>query len=115
MPRPRKRRCCRRYSADRVYKPQGVPMRQIDTVTIRLDEFEAMRLCDVEGLDQSEAGQRLGVSRGTVQRLLYTGRRSLIGAILTDSAVVINLRPDEANHVGMHSEQQRHGAGSADS
>ena len=44
-------------------------MAQLETIRLELSELEAMRLCDLEGLDQSAAGERMGVSRGTVQRL----------------------------------------------
>ncbi len=114
MPRPRKLRCCRRYDADRVYKPQGIPLGDLATTVLTLDQFEALRLCDAEGLEQEAAGERLGVSRGTVQRLLYTARKQLIEAILNNQAVVINLKESEACHVDMHSHQRccrsrRHG------
>ena len=86
-------------------------MRQIDTVVLGLDQFEAMRLCDIEQLDQEEAGRRMGVSRGTVQRLLYRGRRQLLEAILKNSAVIINLKESEGHHADMHSHGRRQGAG----
>jgi predicted DNA-binding protein (UPF0251 family) len=92
MPRPRKQRCCRRYRADRILKPQGIPMRDVRTVELSLDQFEAMRLCDHEGLDQQQAGERMGVSRGTVQRLIYRGRQQVIEALLRNHAIAINLR-----------------------
>lgn len=107
MPRPRKRRCCRRYDADRVYKPQGIPFRRIDTALISLDQFEAMRLCDSEQLEQEEAGRRMGVSRGTVQRLLYGARKQIVDAILHSRAIVINLKESEACDVGMHTHQRK--------
>ena len=105
MPRPRKHRCCRRYTADRVYKPQGIPLRQIGTTMITLDQFEAMRLCDAEQLDQEAAGRRMGISRGTIQRLLYGAREQIVEAILHNHAIVINLKESEATHAGMHSNQ----------
>ncbi len=95
MPRPRKHRRCRRYRADRVYKPQGIPMRDLATAELTLDQFEAMRLCDLEGLDQLAAGKQLGVSRGTVQRLLWEGRRRLIGGILNNYAITVTLKQGE--------------------
>ena len=107
MPRPRKRRCCRRYDADRVYKPQGIPLRQIETAFIGLDQFEALRLCDSEQLDQEEAGQRMGVSRGTIQRLLYGARKQIVEAILHNHAIVINLKESEATNAGLHSNQRK--------
>jgi predicted DNA-binding protein (UPF0251 family) len=107
MSRPRKRRCCRRYVADRVYKPQGVPLRDIDTASITLDQFEALRLCDAEGLDQEAAGQKMGISRGTVQRLLYSGRKQMVDALLNNDAIIINLKEREVSHAGMHSHQRK--------
>jgi predicted DNA-binding protein (UPF0251 family) len=104
MARPRKKRCCRRYQADRVYKPQGIPLREIGTVELSLDQFEALRLCYAEGRDQSEAGQQMGVSRGTVQRLLHAARKQLVEAILRQDAIVINLQEREACHAGMHTD-----------
>ena len=68
-------------------------------------------------LDQAEAGARMGISRGTVQRLLYSGRRELVAAILRQDAIVINLsrsersasdrvEESEADDAGMHSNQR---------
>ena len=81
-------------------------MRQISTVEIPLDQFEAMRWCDMEGLDQAEAGEKMGVSRGTVQRLLYHGRRQLMEAILGNSAIIVNLRREEEDHVSLCANKQ---------
>jgi predicted DNA-binding protein (UPF0251 family) len=64
-------------------------MSELDVVRLELGELEAMRLCDVEGLDQAAAGLRMGVSRGTVQRLLARGRSKLVTALLRSSALVI--------------------------
>lgn len=54
-----------------------------------MDEFEAMRLCDLEELDQTAAGGRMGVSRGTVQRLLTSGRHKLMEALVNTKAIRI--------------------------
>ena len=86
-------------------------MKDISTVEIQLDQFEAMRLCDVEGMDQTEAGQAMGISRGTVQRLLYLGRKQLMGAILHNSAVIVNLKNSEVEDVSMCTNKQRRGTG----
>jgi RNA polymerase sigma factor (sigma-70 family) len=56
---------------------------------LREDELEALRLCDLEGLDQESAGERMGVSRGTVQRLLKSGRETLIRALVENRALLI--------------------------
>ena len=65
-------------------------MSALETVELELAELEAMRWCDVEGLQQSEAGERMGISRGTVQRYLQRGRQKLVGALLAGQAVVVH-------------------------
>lgn len=108
MGRPKRTRFCRKYPADRVFKPQGIPLKEIETVFLTLDQFEAMRLCDYDGLEQEEAGNRMGISRGTVQRLLYEARKRMIEAVLNNKALIINLKESEACDVGMHSHHGRY-------
>lgn len=99
MPRPRKRRRCRRFEGDRVFKPRSIPMTDLDTIRLGLDELEAMRLCDLESLDQESAGRRMGVSRGTVQRLLGSGRTKVLRALLESAALIV----EEDTHAVVHS------------
>lgn len=89
LARPRKERNCREFNGDQVFKPRSIPMSQLETTRLGLDELEAVRLCDLERLGQEAAGERMGVSRGTVQRLLKSGRAKLVGAIVTNSALLI--------------------------
>ena len=89
MPRPRKHRRCRRHNGARVFKARGIPLAELETLNMGMDELEALRLCDLEGFDQESAGERMGVSRGTVQRLLKTGRSKLVRVIVNKGAVVI--------------------------
>ena len=89
MPRPRKRRRCKRFDGDRVMKPRGIPMTDVEIIRLELDELEAMRLCDVERYEQAAAGEKMRVSRGTVQRLLKSGREKTVRAILESAALVI--------------------------
>jgi predicted DNA-binding protein (UPF0251 family) len=64
-------------------------MPELEIMTLGMDELEALRLCDVEGLHQAVAGERMGVSRGTVQRLLKTGRETIVRAIAENAALII--------------------------
>ena len=89
MPRPRKRRLCQIYQGDRVYKPRSIPMSALQTIRLELSELEAMRLCDVDGANQHEAGQQMGVSRGTVQRLLKRGRAKVVRALVESKALLV--------------------------
>jgi predicted DNA-binding protein (UPF0251 family) len=89
MPRPRKPRFCRRFEGDRVFKPRSIPMTELEIIELAHDEFEALRLCDLDGRDQEEAGLEMGVSRGTVQRLLKSARAKVVRALVGSSALVI--------------------------
>lgn len=64
-------------------------MPRLATVRLELSELEAMRLCDLERCEQDEAGRRMGVSRGTVFRLLKSGRAKVLEAILGSMALLI--------------------------
>ncbi len=95
-PRPRKHRHCvcpHRPPGSLVFKPAGTPLKDLERVPIGRDELEAMRLCDGEGLTQQEAGEQMGVSRGTVQRLVTSGRRKLITAVLGGQALALATEP----------------------
>ncbi len=85
----KKRRRCRRFSNNRVFKPAGVPSYQLEEVHIYIDEFEAIRLCDYEGLNQIQASEKMDISRATIQRLLTSARRKITEAILDNKALVI--------------------------
>lgn len=82
-------------------------MKEIDTTVLTLDQFEVLRLCDIENLDQEEAGKKMGVSRGTIQRLLYDARKLIAEAILHNNAIIINLKESEDCYVDVHSHQRR--------
>ena len=64
-------------------------MPELNVLFLREDELEAVPLCDLEGLDQVDAGERMGVSRGTVQRLLKAGRETVVRALVRGEALVI--------------------------
>ena len=106
MPRPCKHRRCRRYRHDRVYKPRGVPLRDLETVEMTLDAFEALRLCDAEGLDQAAAAERMGVSRGTVQRLLARARHDVACALRDRHALVVTTSVREDHHARVHAHHE---------
>jgi predicted DNA-binding protein (UPF0251 family) len=69
-------------------------MRELETIALGLDELEAMRLCDLEDHDQEAAGARMRVSRGTVQRLLQSGRAKIVRALMESAALVIESDPE---------------------
>jgi len=60
-----------------------------EPILLSYDEFEALRLVDGEDLSQEEAARRMGVSRGTVWRLVASGRKKMIKAIAEGRELLI--------------------------
>ncbi len=87
MPRQKKLRYCRGVTGFNLFKPSGIPLAQLEIVELGLDELEAMRLCDLEEKQQEEAAVEMGVSRGTIQRLLQSGRKKLLSSITEGHAL----------------------------
>lgn len=88
-PRPRRGRFCQPFTGDAFYKPRAIPLSELEILDLGQDELEAMRLCDHEGLEQEEAAKKMNVSRGTVQRLLYSGRKKTVEALISSKALRI--------------------------
>lgn len=57
------------------------PLTNPEPIRIESAELEALRLVDLEGLSQEEAGKKMGVSRGTVWRLLQSARKKTAQAL----------------------------------
>lgn len=91
----RKKRYARRLDSSRTFKPAGIPKSELESVNIMLDEFEAMRLCDYEGLSQIEAAQEMQISRATIQRLLLSARKKVVDVIL--NIKILEIRNDIRN------------------
>jgi len=87
-PRPKKVRRCEGNFCGRAFKPTGTPLINLRQITLFRDELEALKLCDYEGLFQEQAGEKMGVSRGTVQRILTSARRKTAEAMATGAALV---------------------------
>jgi predicted DNA-binding protein (UPF0251 family) len=90
LPRLKKPRKCGCKFRGGAFKPTGKPMTALDKVNLHRDELEALRLCDFMGLTQEEAGQKMGISRGTVQRILASARRKSAEALSAGKAIVLD-------------------------
>ena len=86
--KPRNCTCPFRGGSGGLFKPSGLFLCDLDRIIIHRDEIEAMFLCDSEDLSQEEAGKRMGVSRGTVQRLVARARKKTIEAVVLGKALV---------------------------
>jgi predicted DNA-binding protein (UPF0251 family) len=87
------RRRCRRGRRGRFPKPVTIPFpprvdqfipqprAAVSAISIEPAEMEALRLVDLEGLSQEQAGKEMGVSRGTIWRLVQSARRKIAQAL----------------------------------
>jgi len=58
-------------------------------------EAEVLRLVDLEGMYQEDAGDAMGVSRGTIWRLLETARRKVVSSLFEGRPLIIGHSPDD--------------------
>jgi uncharacterized protein len=72
-----------------LFKPAGVPARELEQLQLAVDELEAIRLVDLEGLSHEEAAEVMGVSRQTVGRVLERGRGKVADALVGGKAILI--------------------------
>ena len=71
------------------FKPTGIPLRNLTEVVLTLDEIEAMRLADAEGLYQEQVSEQMKVSRATVGRILASARKKVAQALVEGMAIRI--------------------------
>ena len=71
------------------FKPAGVPTRLLERVALSVEELEAIRLKDVEGLQQKECAERMRISRPTFHRVLESARQKVADALINGKAVRI--------------------------
>lgn len=89
MPRPPH---CRRIAGMpncRVFKPQGIPRSVLEEVTLTEDEWEAIRLGDLEGMYQEQAAAQMNVSRQTFGRILESAHKKIADAIVNGKSLLI--------------------------
>lgn len=89
-PRCKKPRRCRCAFKGKAFKPTGIPMSEVAQIILTRDELEALKLCDLDDLTQEEAGAKMRVSRGTIQRILSAGRRKVARALTQGAALVFD-------------------------
>lgn len=93
MPRPFS---CRRIAgrpAASIFKPVGIPVRELEEVVMSLDEFEAMRLASLDGLYQEQAAEQMNISRPTFSRIIESAHRKMADALVHGKALRIEGGP----------------------
>ena len=89
MPRPFCRRRIAGQPAAPIFKPIGIPLLDLEEVVMSLDEFEAIRLADLDGLYQEQAAAQMSVSRATFSRIIESAHRKLADVLVHGKALRI--------------------------
>jgi len=89
MPRPRRHRRIGWNPDTTYFKPQGIPMRELEETILTLEETEALRLRYVEGFDQTKSAEKMHISQPTFQRILQNANQKLAEAIIKGKAIKI--------------------------
>lgn len=116
MARPEKLRRVGCVAEGRAFKPIGRPVGGLEIEELRLDELEALRLADLEGLYQEAAAERMGVSRPTFARILARARLAVARTLIEERVLVVGEGPviaasDEPFPCPVHDGGRRRGQG----
>jgi uncharacterized protein len=89
MARPKN---CRRVGSmpgSNYFKPRGIPLSMLEEVVLSVDEFEAIRLADLEGLYQEQAAERMKISRQTFGRIIESAHKKVAEVLVTGKVLKI--------------------------
>jgi uncharacterized protein len=89
MPRPRLRRRIKFDPRITYFKPRGVPLKILEVVELTAEEAEALRLKNVEDLDQNECAEKMKTSQSTFQRILQSAYKKTSEALIKGKAIKI--------------------------
>jgi len=90
MSRPRKRRRVCGLPNTKSFGPLSkTELQRNEIINITVEEHEIVRLIDLEGLDQTECAERMGVARSTIQRSYIEVKRKIADCIVNGKTLVI--------------------------
>lgn len=87
--RPRSQRCVRLRSKSKLFKPQGIPARFLDFVELTKEEVEALRLKNIEGMEQTACAVKMKTSQSTFQRILASSYKKISEALVRGKGIKI--------------------------
>ncbi len=89
MPRPVKWRKIEHLPKYRFFKPSSIPAYKLEENTLKIEELEAVRLKDLEGLNQKECADKMKVSRQTFQRIYNSAKKKIADSLVNGKAISI--------------------------
>lgn len=90
MARPKKCRKVEFFPESTSFIPLGKPKCEIEKVTLKIEELEAMRLKDIENLNQEECAKNMEVSRQTFQNIIYNAHKKIAIALTEGKSIEIS-------------------------
>ena len=87
--RPKIKRTIRFFPEIVYFKPAGIPLRDLDEVVLMLDEVEAIRLAELDDLDQEDAAKKMKISRITFLRILHAAHKKIAESLIYGKALKI--------------------------
>lgn len=85
--RPKRKRIISFSPEVTYFKPAGIPLRNLSEEVLSLDEVEAIRLSDINDLNQEEAAQKMGISRVTFLRVLHSAHKKVANSLIYGKAI----------------------------
>jgi len=95
MPRPKKYRCIKCKPDATYFKPRGIPLVDLEEISLSPDEIEAISLADYEELYHEEAAMKMKISRQTFGRILNKAHRKVAECLLKGKALKIETQKKE--------------------
>lgn len=89
MPRPFR---CRKIGCrpnSNYFKPRGIPVALLQEVNLTLDELEAIRLADLEGMYQEDAAKKMNVSRQTFGNIINSAHKKIADCLVNAKALKV--------------------------
>ena len=89
MARPKCPRLIKNLPNVAYYKPRAIPVSRLREITLLYDEYEAIRLADLEGFYQDDAAAKMGISRPTFGRIIDSAHKKIADALINGKAIKI--------------------------
>ena len=89
MTRPRVKRFLEFNPNVDYFKPRGVPLKELEEVELLADEIEAIKLYLVDGLDQTQSAEKMGISQPTFARTVDSACKKVADALINGKAIKI--------------------------
>jgi len=89
MPRPKIPRSINFQPNTYYFKPRGIPLRELEEIELQPDELEALKLYEIDNLEQTQAAVKMGISQPTFARLLAVANKKIAQAIIHGKAIKI--------------------------